>query len=412
MRLQLAHPGDHQVLLGLDWDRPLDDWSLDDFPDPGGMHRHVVRYFEHGPVTYVLKELPTVLAQREYRLLRALADLSVPTATAIGVITERGPKASEGVLVTRHIDFSIPYRVLLAGRGLQIPYLGERMLDALVSLLVRLHLNGFFWGDCSLNNTLFRRDAGALTAFVIDLETGELHHTLTDGQRELDLTIAVENVAGGLFDLQAMGRLADGIDPLETALAVEQRYEALWAEITDEEYFRHDEMFRVEHRVRRLAELGFDLGELDVEAHEDVDRIRIIPRVVEYGFHAPRLMHLTGLTTGENQARRLLSDISQYKVQLELQRGRRMSESLAAARWLDEIYSPTIDAVPAPMAAKLEPAELFHQILEHRWFLSEQANEDVGMEAAVASYVDTVLPSAPDEQRLIDPPTMELPIIR
>ena len=65
----------------------------------------------------------------------------------------------------------LPYRVVALRARPAIPYLGDRLLDALVGLLVRLHLAGFFWGDCSLSNTLFRRDAGALSAYVIDTET-------------------------------------------------------------------------------------------------------------------------------------------------------------------------------------------------------------------------------------------------
>ena len=61
---------------------------------------------------------------------------------------------------------------------------------------------------------MFRRDAGALVAFVIDVETGELHPSLTDGQRRTDIAIAVENIAGGLIDLQLGGYLAEGIDPM------------------------------------------------------------------------------------------------------------------------------------------------------------------------------------------------------
>lgn len=413
MRLQLANPGQHQSLLHLDWDRSLDEWDLEEFRDPGGLHRHVVRLYESGPVTYVLKELPVVLAQREYRLLRALADAGMPTAVAIGVVSERGcASGNEGVLITRHIDFSLTYRVLLSGRGLKIPYLGERMLDALVVLLVRLHLNGFFWGDCSLSNTLFRRDAGALVAYVIDLETGELHPELSDGQRLSDLTIAVENIAGGLFDLQASGRLSEGIDPFETALEVERRYALLWQEITGEELFRKDEMFRVEQRVRRLNEMGFDIEELDVVAGDEGDRVRMIPRVVEYGFNAERLEVLTGLQTEENQARRLLNDIRRYAAGLEQRKGRKISRSLAAARWLDEVYEPIIDAIPAELWAKLQPAEVFHQILEHRWFLSEGAGKDVGVEAAARSYVDTVLRHAPDEMMVLEgPPTLEMPTL-
>ena len=63
-------------------------------------------------------------------------------------------------------------------------------MDAQVELMVRLHLAGVFWGDCSLSNTLFRFDAGALAAYLVDAETAEIHKQLSVGQREYDLDIA------------------------------------------------------------------------------------------------------------------------------------------------------------------------------------------------------------------------------
>jgi hypothetical protein len=219
---------------------------------------------------------------------------------------------------------------------MHIPYLGERLLDALAGLLVRLHLAGFYWGDCSLSNTLFRRDAGALSAYIIDVETGERHPSLSDGQRRHDLTIAIENVAGDLEDLQAGGLLEDGIDPISTALAIQMTYE----------------------RLQRLHELGFDAAELELYTTADGSKLRLIPRVVEHGFHGQRLKTLTGLETGENQARRLLNDISSYRALLERRTLRKIPETVAAARWLDERFEPTIDGVPPDLVGKLEPAEL------------------------------------------------------
>ena len=132
---------------------------------------------------------------------------------AVGVVTERG-EGLEAVLITRHLDYSLPFRTLFA-RG-SVPDLRRRLLDAGADLLVRLHLGGFFWGDCSLSNTLFRRDAGALAAYLVDAETGELHPSLSDGQRLHDLSIAEENVAGELADVEAElgreGELAPGGD--------------------------------------------------------------------------------------------------------------------------------------------------------------------------------------------------------
>ena len=74
-------------------------------------------------------------------------------------------------------------------------------------LLVRLHLADFFWGDVSLSNVLFRRNAGGFAAYLVDAETGELRSTLSDQMREYDLTVATENVFAELLDLLEGGDL-------------------------------------------------------------------------------------------------------------------------------------------------------------------------------------------------------------
>lgn len=398
MRLQLVKAAEHGSVVNWPLDQPLSEWSIEGMQKVAGLHRHVVRMVE-GEISYVVKELPDPLAEREWRLLRELAEAGLPTAEVIGVVTGREDDA-DGLLITRHLDFSLPYRTLLSGRGLRIPYLGERMLDALAGLLVRLHLAGFYWGDCSLSNTLFRRDADALAAYIIDVETGERHEELSIGQRRLDLQIATENVLGGLLDLQMGGLLADGIDPVETALAIEQSYERLWVELTGVDEFNADETFRVDKRLRRLHDLGFDAAELELVTTVGGSRLRLVPRVVEHGFHAHRLRALTGLEAGENQSRRLLNDISRYRAVLEQRGGRKVPESVAATRWLDERFERALAAIPPEMLSKLEPAELYHQVLEHRWFLSERAGGDVGLDETVASYVADVLATAPAEQIL------------
>ena len=411
MRLQLAKPADHPAIFGWPLASALGDWDIPGIHEVMGLHRHVVRMVESKDTTYVVKEIPDHLAEREYRLLRMLAEADLPTAEVVGVVTDRIDEA-DGLLITRHIDYSLPYRVVLSGRGLAIPYLGERLLDALAGLLVRLHLAGFFWGDCSLSNTLFRRDADALSAYIIDTETAEHHPQLSDGQRRLDLQIATENVAGDLLDLQGGRLLADGIDPIEIALAIETSYTNLWAELTVEEEYKVDETFRVDQRLRRLHDLGFDASELELETTVNGTHVRLVPRVVEHGFHAHRLRSLTGIDAGENQARRLLQDINCYGSTLEGRTGKRVREAVAAARWMDERYEPTITAIPSEIRGKLEAPELYHQVLEHRWFLSEDAGFDVGLDDTIEAYVRDVLAPALDEQTHIPGPiTGNLPVI-
>jgi hypothetical protein len=57
--------------------------------------------------------------------------------------------------------------------------------------------------------------------------------------------------------------------------------------------------------------------------------------------------------------------------------------------------------VPAHLRRKLEPQEIFSQIIQHKWLLSERAGRDVGMAPAVQSYLTDVLAHKPDEQAVL-----------
>ncbi|HEY3209041.1 MAG TPA: DUF4032 domain-containing protein [Actinomycetota bacterium] len=405
----------HPDFLDLPWQLPLEEWESERLVTvPSGIHRHVVRFVAYDGALYALKEMPQRLADREYRLLRALDEESIPVVEAVGVVSGRGDGEQRtglgAVLITKHLEFSLPFRTLFSGHG--VPDLRNSLLDALVQLLVRLHLVGFFWGDCSLSNTLFRRDAGALAAYLVDAETGELHPMLTDGQRDHDVTVAEENIAGDLLDLEAAGRLPDGLDPIETSGEVRSRYQNLWSDLTREEVFELGERYRIDARLDRLNELGFDVEELELVDTGEGYRLRLQPQVVEPGHHRRRLLALTGLDVQENQARRLLNDIAGFRAHLEQVEGRSLPESIVAYRWLAEVFEPTIAAIPPELREKLEPAEVYHQVLEHRWFLSEEVGQDVGMREAVRSYVDDVLKFQPDERTVVPADTGELRPLR
>ncbi|HEX2179480.1 MAG TPA: lipopolysaccharide kinase InaA family protein, partial [Actinomycetota bacterium] len=197
-------------LIDLPWAAPLETW---DHPSlvrrTRGQSRHVVRFVNDGVRTFALKEMPDAEAQNEYRLLREIREAGLPVVEGVGVVTGRetaGGEAIPGVLVTRFLEYSLPFRYLF-GIEEGAP-LSSKLIDAAVVLLVRLHVEGFYWGDCSLSNLLFRRDAGALMAYLVDAETAHRNRPLPDGMREHELDVAHENLAGGLLDLAAEGRLA------------------------------------------------------------------------------------------------------------------------------------------------------------------------------------------------------------
>jgi hypothetical protein len=397
---RLLARADQSAFLELPWGLALEDWPEELLVQAKrGISRHVVRFVRVNGSFYALKELPSRLAEREYRLLGALADLSVPAVEAIGVVSER--RSAEGeeledILITRYLEYSLPYRLILGAAVLPAPEPSIRA--SLSELFVRLHLAGFFWGDCSLSNALFRRDAGALSAYLVDAETGQLEERLSDGQREHDLSIAEENLVGELYDLAAeLGReVVD--DPVEFAEDVRIGYEQLWAELTEDEVFAPDESRKLEERLERLNALGFDVEEVELVSDGSEVRLKLQSKVVEPGHHRRRLLRLTGLDAQENQARRLLNDLTAYRTKLNRSAKTPISDAAAAGRWLSEVFEPAIASVPTELQGKRAAAEIFHELLEHRWFLSERAGRDVGMDKAAESYVEQVLRPALDEK--------------
>jgi hypothetical protein len=398
-RFQLVARTGHPSFLDLPWDEPLEEWESERIVEVvRGIHRHVVRFVDYGGRLYALKELPPRLAQREWTLLRRLEEDNVPVVEAVGVVTRPD---LEAVLITKHLEFSLPFRVLFETKA--ITDLRGGVLNSGAELLVRLHTAGFFWGDASLSNTLFRRDAGGLAAYLVDAETGEQHPDLSEGQRRHDLAILEENVVGELLDVEAATGIELQFDPWETAQDLVSRYNSLWSELTHEESFGAEERWKLDERLRRLNELGFDVEEVELVATEEGYRLKLSPRVVEPGHHRRRLLMLTGLDVQENQARRLLNDIASFRAAVERGEGRKMTESVSAYRWLHDIFEPTVASVPPELRGKLEPAELFHEVLEHRWFLSESAGAEVGIEQAASDYVTSVLQQRPDTRAVLPP---------
>ena len=409
MPLDISAARPDPALLDLPWSVPLEDWPEDLLAAlPRGISRHVVRFARLSGGIVAVKEIKAELARGEYQLLRQLRRLDLPCVEPLAVVsgrTDENGRPLDACLVTRHLQFSLPYRVLFS-QHLRADTTA-RLADALAVLLARLHLTGFFWGDVSLSNTLFRRDAGAFSAYLVDAETGELHDSLSTGQREHDLDLAQVNIAGEMMDLAAAGVLPEGLDPIEVSEEIIERYRALWQELTGDEWFGVGERWRVDERIRRLNVLGFDIDELEMSTDLDGTHLRIEPKVVDAGHHSRRLLRLTGLDVEENQARRLLNDLDSYRAAMDRQGD---DESLVAHDWLSRVYEPTTQAIPRELRAKLEPAEIFHEILEHRWYMAERVGHDVPIEDAIAEYLREVLPTKPDEQSVLGTDTQLLPV--
>ena len=397
-------------LLALPWATPLAQWPSSVIVSlPKGLSRHLVRFAMLSGGVVAVKETTAEMARREYEMLGNLTRLAVPCVDRGAVVAGRiDPDGNPlpAALVTAHLKFSLPYRALF--QQVLRPDTATRLVDALAVLLVRLHNVGFFWGDVSLSNTLFRRDAGAFAAYLVDAETGELHEGgLTAGQRAHDLDVARTNIAGEIMDLEASGRLEDGIDAVEIADRLVAAYTSLWSALTEEESFSSAEAWRINERVQKLNDLGFDIGEMAITTDGTGSHVSIQPKVVDAGHHQRRLLRLTGLDVEENQARRLLNDLDSYKT-LVTRPG--LDEEMIAHEWLTRVFEPVIKAIPFDLRAKLEPAEVFHNVLEHRWYMSQQRESAAPISEVLTSYINDVLRHRRDEATLVGPLTETLAI--
>jgi hypothetical protein len=380
-------------LLDLPWELPLADWddSGHRFRElPVGPSRHLVRFLVHSGIAYALKELPETVAEREFEVLRHLEEARLPGVRAVGLAVR--PERGDAVLVTEYLRHSMQYRrLLMRFRGATGPY-RDRLLDAMALLLVDLHRGGVYWGDCSLANTLFRRDGDRIQAYLVDAETSEIHPGLSDGQRAYDLDILVENVAFGLADLAAYQGRDDEMDAaVEAAESVRARYAAVWSELHDQPELVPGDRQAIRARLRRLNDLGFSVDlEVDPVAK---GAVRLRTSVTTRRYHANELERRTRLRTLEGQARILLNDLAEYGAWLEHHERRVVPPDEQADRWLREVYRPTQARIAREVGPDRDLVQAYCDVLEHKWLRSELAGRDVGLDAAIESYLAAGAPA-------------------
>ena len=387
------------ALYNLPWHTPLEQWPEDEtLAAQRGISRHIVRLVRSTPdpasEIYAVKETVEEFAVREYEALRELSLRGAPAVAQVAIVTNRYSQNGEELpcaIVTRFLPYSLPYRVILSGQITQHEI--TNMANALAYLLVRLHLLGFWWGDCSLSNTLFRRDAEGFAAYLVDAETGEFQKKLSDGQREHDLELARFNVAAELEDLKIAGVLFPAMDPIRASESVITRYRKIWKSLSEPQVLPAGDRHAVERAMRSLQDIGFAVEEVDIQLAGDKSTVTFIPKLVAPNYHSQRLIELMGLETEELQAKRILASFDRFRSR-EIEKTPKREE--AAKRWLDEVFYKVINAVPAAMRGRVENAQLFHEVLEHRWYLGEKAGRDLGLEFATNEYISKVLPERMD----------------
>jgi hypothetical protein len=377
----------------LPWEHPLLEWEeccarLEELPR--GLSRHPVVFVNYSGNLYAIKELPVGIAQHEYDVLGKMEELWLPSVTPVGYVKVITPDRETSLVITQYLEQALPYRMLFIQSSLG--RYRDHLLGAMAGLLVQLHLAGIFWGDCSLSNTLFRRDAGTLQAYLVDAETAEVHSPRLEPMlRYHDLEIMEVNLVSDLTNLAASALLPPGLPVSATGASIRQRYRDLWEQITREEIISPDESYRIQERIGALNSLGFSVRDFEMQPVENGNQLRFRVYVTDRNFYRDQLLSLTGLEAEDMQARRMMNEIQEIKATLSQQNNRPMFLSAAAYYWLENVFKP--------IASQLQPlvgengnslVELYCQVLEHKWFLSERMHHDVGHQAAVEDYLRNI----------------------
>lgn len=389
-------------LVNLPWATPLHEWSetckiTEDLPH--GKSRHQVVFLNCKGTQYVVKEMASGAAQHEYQNLVAIHNSHVPVVEAIGFVQLKKAENHASFLVTKFLERSLPYRILFGTPTLETYKI--HLLDAIASLLVQIHLAGIFWGDCSLSNTLFRRDAGALQAYMVDAENSEIHlPPLMPALRFQDLQNMDANIIAEMLELTQEGFEFSSAMVYETGKSIKQRYHLLWEEITQEAIISPHETYQIQDRIRKINNLGYAIKEIEFLPAGQGDKLRLRIQVADRNFHRNQLQELTGLISEEGQAQKLMNEIHEVRARLTRQRNTQISIEAAAYQWLETVYIPTTQKL-AELIGKFQeiktkpiglfntdPTELYCQVLEHKWYLSERAQRDVGHQFAVEDFVN------------------------
>lgn len=389
-------PG-HPDFLDLPWEEPIAQWQLDHLLDlPKGISRHEVRFLSYPSGIYVVKEMPVAAARNDYQILRSLEGLGAPAVIPVGLVESRNSDPTDenaAALITAYEPFSFSYREMLAGAGFGARR--NQMLDAFASLLVELHIAGCFWGDCSLSNVLYRFDAETLETIMVDAETAFIIEDgeLTTGQREEDVAIMIENVAGGMADIAAeAGHDLDDAD-LSLGEEIADRYQRLWSELRAVETVRQTERFKIREKIDRINRLGFDVEEVDLVPNlDDTAEFRISVKVGGRNFHSNRLKSLTGIDALENQARQILADLHYFTVRTG---GESLTgKSATAVRWRVSEFEPTLARI-RQVAGIVDPIQGYCDLLHHRYVMATGLGRDVSTNEAFEDWVARGRPGYP-----------------
>ncbi len=356
-------------LNSLPWSFPLETW-----PEHGtkfiliksGLSRHVVRFLESGGHRFAIKETSLEAARNEIGCYERLLQLEIPTLVPIGVVvrneglesvnTNVGLQLHQrqvGYVVTELMEKVLPDLFLFRRAFSEVSR--KRIWDAVITLFVQMHTRGVYWGDASLNNMLIRfqtetvpelGNRTVLTAVLADAETVEIHPSLSERMKAADVEFFLESMLWTDADLRASGVVRDHI-------------------------MTQDDQAYILASYKERYDLDIEMRAFELVTHIDVDK-------------------LLGSFNVKGHGQLLLKHINEHKWYISERQGCEIPLIEAAENWYKEVFKPVCRIFNEHGLMAFFPgttaSSLYAEIMEHKYFMSEREQRDVGLLAALEDY--------------------------
>jgi hypothetical protein len=83
----------------------------------------------------------------------------------------------------------------------------------------------------------------------------------------------------------------------------------------------------------------------------------------------------------------MLNEIRELRAEMSRERNQSVSLSGAAYSWKGQRFATATARLAPVIGDGADAAQVYCQVLEHKWFLSEKARRDVGIVGAIEDYL-------------------------
>jgi len=351
-------------LENLPWDTPLIEWNdkhVKFLEIRKGISKHTVRFIKTKDFAFAIKQTNPISAYFESETLTKLLQKGIHTLIPAGYVFYKKnlfeknaeDKESLAFIVTILEAKSIPHSILFKWDFSDTSR--KSIYKAAAELLAKLHFNNIYWGDASLSNILIKfikskDDRGKLhtelKAFLSDSETIQFLKVISDDHIKKDITYFFDSMTAisEEFPKDEKGKI--GVD-----LNEDKKY-------FKQEYKNHYEL------LNKIAEFEKITG-LEIQKH--FFRIRD-----QYSIDS------------------ILKQIEEHKWYLSEKSGSEIDTTFAANEWIEKIYKPIINEFNKLKIFDYFPntnsVKLYTDIMAHKYYLSIEKGEDIGIYSAIRSY--------------------------